>query len=229
MIDTTPVFKMPKSPLSDSGAEASDYIRVLEDKASVIQKYQEERDSELFDSGYKLGCQEHDDAAYDTGYQDCLDYYQLPRKEEKVQQDSLGGIVPEIDMHQGFGVLADTAVYRGDDGTLRIFETGATRDTAEGKLDYEGFLSPLVLRRYAQYMDDNRVQSDGSVRDSDNWQKGIPLEAYMKSLWRHLMDAWTMHRKGYPDSAVTWLEVALCAIIFNASGYLHEILKKRDA
>jgi len=32
-----------------------------------------------------------------------------------------------------------------DTGTIRQFTTGATRDTSDGKLDYEGFISPLVL------------------------------------------------------------------------------------
>ena len=62
---------------------------------------------------------------------------------------------------------------------MREFETGATRDTNDGKLDFEGFLSPLALVRYAEYMNKNRIQADGKVRASDNWQKGIPREVYM--------------------------------------------------
>ena len=81
------------------------------------------------------------------------------------------------------------------------------------------------MERYAQYMGKNRVQADGSVRDSDNWQKGIPLAAYMKSLWRHFHDAWLAHRSG--RHGTSWMEECLCAIIFNAMGYLHEILKDR--
>lgn len=68
---------------------------------------------------------------------------------------------------------------------IRTFDTGATRDTDEGKLDFEGFLSPLALERFAEYMNKHRQQSDGSLRDSDNWQKGIPVKQYMKSMWRH--------------------------------------------
>ena len=103
---------------------------------------------------------------------------------------------------------------------LRTFATGATRDTAQGKLDYEGFLNPLVLRRYAEFMHKNRVQPDGSYRDSDNWQLGIPKEAYMKSLFRHFMDVWLIHRGGTEMN-----QEALCAIMFNAMGYLLEVLK----
>lgn len=103
--------------------------------------------------------------------------------------------------------------------THRTFDTGATRDTDAGKLDYEGFLSPRVLRRFAEYMHENRVMSDGSLRDSDNWQKGIPLDAYMKSAFRHFFEWWEGHREGdvNPD--------ALCALLFNVQGYLHEMLK----
>lgn len=103
--------------------------------------------------------------------------------------------------------------------SIRRFDTGATRDAVGDKLDYEGFLSPLVLERYAQYMHKCRFQSDGNMRDSDNWQKGIPLDVYMKSLWRHFMAVWIGHRKG------TYSEEDLCAIMFNAMGMLHEKLK----
>ena len=39
-----------------------------------------------------------------------------------------------------------------DNGTMRTFDTGATRDTNTDKPDYEGFLSPLVIERYGQFM-----------------------------------------------------------------------------
>ena len=107
----------------------------------------------------------------------------------------------------------------------RTFESGATRNSEEGKLDYEGFLSPLVLRRYAEYLNSHRQLEDGTTRDSDNWQQGMPLSVYMKSLWRHLMAAWTEHRGA--RSGHNAIQVALCAVIFNASGYLHELLVDR--
>jgi hypothetical protein len=108
----------------------------------------------------------------------------------------------------------------------RTFETGATRDTDDGKLDYEGFLSPLVLQRYAEFMHTHRFQSDGELRDSDNWQKGIPQKEYMKSGWRHFMAWYLLHRDYDADET---LEEALCALIFNASGYLHELLRADDS
>lgn len=107
---------------------------------------------------------------------------------------------------------------------MRKFTTGATRDDAEHKLDYEGFLSPLVLERYAEYMHKHRFQKDGEMRDSDNWQKGIPLEAYMKSGWRHFFDWWKEHR-GLPSRE--GLADALCGLLFNVMGYLHEYEKNK--
>lgn len=108
---------------------------------------------------------------------------------------------------------------------MRKFSTGATRDTDRSKPDFEAFLSPLVIGRYGEYMDEHRHQRDGSLRDSDNWQRGIPLPVYVKSGWRHFFAWWTLHRLG---SVVTKeLEDALCALLFNAMGYLHEYLKAR--
>ena len=108
---------------------------------------------------------------------------------------------------------------------MREFETGATRDTDEDKYDYEGFLSPSVIERYAAYMHQHRKQADGKLRASDNWQKGLPPEQSLKSLWRHMMDVWKIMR-GLP--AQESKEEALCAIIFNASSMLHEELRVQD-
>ena len=109
-------------------------------------------------------------------------------------------------------------------GKIRSFKSGATRDTDEGKHDFEGFNSPLVNNRFAEYMTENREQSDGSLRDGDNWQKGIPKDAYIKSLVRHVHDVRLAHR-GYKSRDE--LEKSLCAVIFNGNGYLFELLKER--
>lgn len=108
---------------------------------------------------------------------------------------------------------------------VRKFETGATRDTDEGKHDLEAFLSPRVLEEYGKFMHKNRFQKDGSLRDGDNWTKGIPKPVYMKSLVRHVFDVWLQHR-GHKGKEP--LKMALCAIIFNAMGYLYELLKEED-
>lgn len=102
---------------------------------------------------------------------------------------------------------------------MRTFSSGATRDSDDNKYDYEGFLSPLSLEAYAEYMHKNRKQADGSLRDSDNWQKGIPIDAYMKSMWRHFFTVWKHYRQGkdYQED--------LCALLFNVHGMLHERMK----
>ena len=116
---------------------------------------------------------------------------------------------------------------------IRVFETGASRDNDDDKYDYEGFLSHRVISRYGAYMHKNRVMADGSVRDSDNWQKGIPRASAMKSAWRHLVAWWTLHRRGAPvgpvaNDPMVNLEEAICAVIFNASSYLDSILKEHE-
>lgn len=143
------------------------------------------------------------------------------------------------DCKQAWDTLTDAVETIGQDARkpgcgprVRTFETGATRDTDEGKYDYEGFLSPIVLQRYAQYMHKHRKQSDGTLRASDNWQKGIPREQYMKSLFRHVIDLWRHHRRNIdqPDFEQAWrasIEDLLCAVMFNVMGYLHEYLRGR--
>jgi hypothetical protein len=109
---------------------------------------------------------------------------------------------------------------------MREFETGATRDQDDTKHDFEGYLSPLVLGRYAEYMTRNRHQDDGTIRDGDNWKKGIPMDSYMKSGWRHFFEWWSAYRDG--DVCLNnVLEDALCGLMFNVMGFLHEHLKKR--
>lgn len=115
---------------------------------------------------------------------------------------------------------------------MRTFESGATRDDCETKCDYEGFLSPLALIQYGKYMNEHRKQADGKMRASDNWQKGIPLKDYMKSLFRHFMDLWLLHRghevHDRDDGHIVTIQEALCGILFNTFGYLHEV-EKNDA
>lgn len=115
---------------------------------------------------------------------------------------------------------------------MREFKTGATRDSDDNKADYEGFYSPTVIEAFGAYMHKHRIQADGKLRDSDNWMKGIPKTAYMKSLWRHFLDMWFIHR-GYErkDSAsgeVLTMKEVLCAILFNVQGYLYEVLKETE-
>ena len=130
---------------------------------------------------------------------------------------------------------------------VKMLPSGATRSAEGGKFDYEGFINPGVLFEYSKYLHKHRVQADGSFRDSDNWQKGMSNDDYMKPLLRHTMDAWLIHRgyAVYKEKAeqgeathigtglelvpISWhrtsLKDSLCGIIFNASGYILNLIK----
>lgn len=111
---------------------------------------------------------------------------------------------------------------------MRKFKSGATRDDNDTKIDYEGFLSPIVLKAFAEYMNKHRKQSDGKLRDSDNWQKLFGNKHYdvcMKSLLRHVVDLWLEHR-GYKSR--DGKKDALCAIMFNAMAYLYKMEKDEE-
>ncbi len=115
-----------------------------------------------------------------------------------------------------------------DDGTMRTFASGATRDTGEGKLDYAGFLSPQALKQFAKYMNMNRLQSDGQLRDSDNWKAGFPMGSYVSSGFRHFTEWWETYLcenwNGDREQTIKMI-AALCGLWFNVQGKLHELLK----
>lgn len=107
----------------------------------------------------------------------------------------------------------------------RTFDSGATRDTADGKPCYARFQSPLVVHRFGQYMLAHQQQPDGTMRAPDNWKRGIPLDAYFDSLDRHFHDLW-LHHMGHGELARHGLEETLCAIRFNNDGYLDAVLRE---
>lgn len=113
-----------------------------------------------------------------------------------------------------------------NESLIRAFETGATRDTVAGKLSYMKALSPEVLEAYVIYLDKHRKQSDGSMREFDNWKRGIDKWTYLDSLLRHDKAVWNL-MLGYEVSdnhgPVTLLD-SLMAVIFNAMGMAYEIL-----
>jgi len=103
---------------------------------------------------------------------------------------------------------------------MRTFDTGATRDSAHGKFDLEGFLCPRTLEEYARYMHRHRKQADGKMRAADNWQRGLPTTECVKSMFRHFLDLWHIHRgharRDPKDGHAITKSEACCAIIFNA-------------
>lgn len=102
--------------------------------------------------------------------------------------------------------------------TMRKFDTGATRDNDDSKIDYWGFISPYALEAFGKYMTKHRVQADGALRASDNWKQGIPQDSYQRSLYRHVQD-WK--RAIEADNRAEARELA-SAIFFNLQGWMHE-------
>lgn len=157
----------------------------------------------------------------------------------QIRQDDLEEvkkIIKEKGLHLGYknDILEtlNTKITRFDKRviSMREFKTGATRDIDDNKPDYEGFLCPLVIESFGKYMHQHRIQNDGKIRDSDNWQKGIPSDAYMKSLFRHFHKAWMIHR-GYvardEKGCIVDMEKELNAIIFNTQGLLRNLLLEK--
>lgn len=106
---------------------------------------------------------------------------------------------------------------------IRTFESGANRNSAQGKLDGEGFNNPLVDVIFDCYMHRHRKLQDGTMRDSDNWQKGIPKRELVKSGYRHYLDVRLLER-GYTPRENVW--EALGGARFNISALmLEEALK----
>jgi len=106
---------------------------------------------------------------------------------------------------------------------IRLFSTGATRDTDVGKPRYAGFMSPLALKAFGEYMHRHRQQRDGRFREADNWKKGMPDREYLESAFRHL-HTWWLFEEGYDAEAREDLKDALCAVLFNAQGRLHNLM-----
>jgi len=136
---------------------------------------------------------------------------------------------PSVQVAGEPAVVLDTeGNSRRKEEAMRTFDTGATRDLADGKFDYEGFFSPHVLEAFACYMHINQTQADGTMRNSDNWQKGIPTDAYIKSGWRHWFALWQTFRSfisiGHRPAPGIEM-IAVCGLLFNVMGYLHERMK----
>ena len=69
-----------------------------------------------------------------------------------------------------------------DSGRRRGFESGAVRDAEGGKVE-PGLVSPLFLERLGW-----RMSGGAEKYDPRNWEKGMPLDTYWRSLWRHLVE-----------------------------------------
>jgi len=101
--------------------------------------------------------------------------------------------------------VCSVVVGMQDSGKREAFETGAIRDSAEGKSRPDLF-SPFALERVGEWM---RL---GSLKYAEyNWMKGMNYSRVVASLYRHLMKY--MQRDDSEDN--------LAAIIVNASFLMH--------
>jgi hypothetical protein len=99
----------------------------------------------------------------------------------------------------------------------RTFTTGANRNSNEGKHDIEGFNNPLVDQSFNEYMHKHRKLEDGSLRDGDNWQKGIPSIELLRSLLRHVHDV-RLQMRGHKTGED--ILDSLNAVKFNVNGLI---------
>ena len=96
-----------------------------------------------------------------------------------------------------------------DSGKRQSFDTGAVRDTQDGKGD-------LSLLPYYSILELAKHFQRGSQKyDKNNWRKGIPLSRFFDSCQRHMAKI----AMGYTD------EPHLEAALFNLMGYMET--KKR--
>jgi hypothetical protein len=79
---------------------------------------------------------------------------------------------------------------------IRTFESGAIRDSGDGKLNYYGFREPKGEQSFAKYMHEHRKMADGTLRDANNWWQGWDKEISLQSLVRHTEDLQAI-RAGY--------------------------------
>ena len=110
------------------------------------------------------------------------------------------------------GQTVPVVVGMQDSGERQSFETGAVRDSAEGK-SRPDLISPFATERLGNWL------LLGSKKYSErNWERGIPVSRTIASLHRHLMK----YQQGSKD------EDHLAAIMCNAMFILHteEMVKR---
>lgn len=92
-----------------------------------------------------------------------------------------------------------------DSGERQKFDTGAVRDTAEGKGRYD-LVSPIAIRRLAVVL-----EKGAKKYQSRNWEKGMPLGRFLDSAKRHI----DQYLEGHRD------EDHLGQAMFNIMGCIH--------
>ncbi len=103
---------------------------------------------------------------------------------------------------------------------MRKFNTGAVRDNEDGKIDFIETISYTAHARYAKYMTGKKA-----TYGEGNFKKGIPIEAYEKSLMRHIDKYFRNKYEGGKDELD---QDHLAAMRFNIDGIMHEEEVKKN-
>jgi len=97
---------------------------------------------------------------------------------------------------------------------ITTFDSGAIRDSQDGKESYAETISWVSLKRYAEYMTAKKIKYG-----SGNFKKGIPISSYEESLMRHISKYFI---NKYENGDLEKSEDHLSAIVFNAFGIMFE-------
>lgn len=103
---------------------------------------------------------------------------------------------------------------------MREAPTGANRNSDTGKFGMEGFVHPLVQIMWGAYMQHHRHLEDGTLRDPDNWQKGLGRQWLMESGERHFWD-WKLEHDGCKSRE--GLLMGLLGLKFNVDAYILDV------
>ncbi len=103
---------------------------------------------------------------------------------------------------------------------MRVFKTGAVRDSEDGKPDFVETVSFTAHHRFVKYMTEKKKKYG-----EGNFKKGIPIESYEKSLLRHIDKYF---RNKYENGNDEPNEDHLSAMRFNIDGIMLEESKQKN-
>lgn len=98
-----------------------------------------------------------------------------------------------------------------DSGARQEFDTGAKRDTQDGKPRYS-LISPFAMKRLAMLM-----VRGAEKYDEWNWERGMPYSRFYDSAERHLKQ-WYMKEEMQEDHLAAVLFNIMCIMHFQETG-----------